>query len=153
MTQIRLNKSWEIPESLTTNEDEFFNRRTFLKSSGLLSTTLLLNHAGVSAATSGFPTQRNPKYNLIEAEKITEEKYVTGYNNFYEFSLDKEDVKDKAKHWKTEPWSIEISGMVQKPSTLDVNELINEFGIEQRVYRFRCVEAWSMIVPWDGFPL
>ena len=107
----------------------------------------------ISLKLSSFPTKRNSKYNLIEAEKITEEKYVTGYNNFYEFSFDKEDVKEKAKHWKTEPWSIEISGMVQKPSTLDVNELINEFGIEQRVYRFRCVEAWSMIVPWDGFPL
>jgi sulfoxide reductase catalytic subunit YedY len=153
MTLIRNKKSWEIPESLTIDEADFWNRRTFLRSAGLLGTSLLLHQSPLSAATAGFPTKRNPKYNLIEAEKITEEKYVTGYNNFYEFSFDKEDVKDKAKHWKTEPWSIEISGMVQKPLTLDVNELINEFGIEQRVYRFRCVEAWSMVVPWDGFPL
>ena len=126
MVLIRKNKSWEIPESLAIDEADFWNRRTFLKSAGLIGTTLLLNPVQLFAATAGFPTERNPKYNHIEAEKITEEKYVTGYNNFYEFSFNKEDVKDKAKHWRTEPWSIEISGMVQKPLKLDVNELINE---------------------------
>ncbi|MGA1138135.1 MAG: mononuclear molybdenum enzyme YedY, partial [bacterium] len=78
MTLIRTRKSWEIPESLTIDEADFWNRRTFLKSAGLLGTSLLLHQSPLSAATSGFPTQRNPKYNLIEAEKITEEKYVTG---------------------------------------------------------------------------
>ena len=87
MALIRTNKSWQIPESLTTDEADFWNRRTFLKSSGLLGTSLLLNQSPLSAATAGFPTQRNPKYNLIEAEKITEEKYVTGYNNFTSSAL------------------------------------------------------------------
>jgi sulfoxide reductase catalytic subunit YedY len=153
MTEIRTHKSWEITESQVTEESTFWNRRNLLRSAGLLSTTLLLNSAKLSAATAGFPTFRNPQYNQILADKMTEEKYVTGYNNFYEFSFDKEDVKDKAKNWQTEPWNIEVSGMVQKPMNLDVNELVKEFGIEQRVYRFRCVEAWSMVVPWDGFPL
>ena len=86
--------------------------------------------------------------------KPTEFKYVTGYNNFYEFSTDKFEPRILANRgWKTEPWTLQIGGQVEKPLKLDVNKLVKEMAPEQRVYRFRCVEAWSMVIPWDGFPL
>ena len=80
---------------------------------------------------------------------------VTGYNNFYEWGVDKEDPKVNAnKGWKTEPWTIEIGGLCGKPAKFEVNDLIKTVGgIEQRNYRHRCVEAWSMVMPWDGFAL
>ncbi|HKB91397.1 MAG TPA: protein-methionine-sulfoxide reductase catalytic subunit MsrP, partial [Opitutaceae bacterium] len=80
---------------------------------------------------------------------------VTSYNNFYEFGYDKADPVEAANRgWKPEPWTVEISGLCNVPQKLDVNDLVKKMGdIEQRVYRFRCVEAWSMVIPWDGFAL
>ena len=87
--------------------------------------------------------------------KLTPYDLVTSYNNFYEWGLSKEEPKELAnKGWKTEPWSIEIGGLCAKPSKYDVNDLVKIVGgLEQRNYRHRCVEASSMVVPWDGFPL
>jgi sulfoxide reductase catalytic subunit YedY len=87
--------------------------------------------------------------------KLTPYDLVTSYNNFYEWGLSKEEPKELAnKGWKTEPWTIEIGGLCNKPGKYDVSDLIKIMGgIEQRNYRHRCVEAWSMVVPWDGFPL
>lgn len=152
MSAVHTPPSWKIPENEVTDEALFWNRRKVLQRVGLLGATALFAPS-LLAATAGFPTLRNPVFDQIPADQITEEKYVTGYNNFYEFSLDKEAVATKAEGWQTEPWLLEVGGMVQNPLKVDVNELVREFGIEQRVYRFRCVEAWSMVVPWDGFPL
>lgn len=86
---------------------------------------------------------------------LTKEEVATSYNNFYEFSLEKDEVKPKVENWKLDPnWKIEISGLVQNKKSFSVNELIEMAGgVEERVYRFRCVEGWSMVVPWTGFPL
>ncbi len=84
---------------------------------------------------------------------MTPEDKVTGYNNFYEFGLDKADPAANAGGLKTDPWQVKISGEVAKPLTLDLDDLYKRFTLEERIYRLRCVEAWSMVVPWIGFPL
>jgi sulfoxide reductase catalytic subunit YedY len=91
----------------------------------------------------------------LDGAKLTSYDDITGYNNFYEWGLDKGDPKVNANRgWKTEPWTIQIGGLCGKPGTYEVNELVKTIGgIEQRNYRHRCVEAWSMVIPWDGFPL
>jgi len=83
----------------------------------------------------------------------TPEEKVTGYNNFYEFGLDKADPAANAGSLNTDPWTLKIDGEVAKPLTLDYNDLTTRFPLEERIYRMRCVEAWSMVVPWIGFPL
>lgn len=150
---IRIPETWELPESAATPESLFRNRRSVLKMLGIGAVGALLP-GGLSGATAGFPTQRNPLY-TGEGLQLTPFDLVTSYNNFYEFSTDKSGPKRLANRgWKTEPWTLEVGGEVRNPIKMDVNDLITKLGgIEQRVYQFRCVEAWSMVVPWDGFPL
>ncbi len=104
-------------------------------------------------APSGKPlTFTQPAQWQSNLAKTPEEK-VTGYNNFYEFGLDKADPAANAGSLKTDPWTLKIDGEVAKPLTLDYNDLTTRFPLEERIYRMRCVEAWSMVVPWIGFPL
>ncbi len=93
------------------------------------------------------------KSNYTVDEKLTPIKDVTTYNNFYEFGLDKADPAKLSGNFKPRPWTIKVDGMVGKPGTFYIDALIKEFPPEERVYRMRCVEAWSMVIPWDGFPL
>ncbi|EQB4443422.1 protein-methionine-sulfoxide reductase catalytic subunit MsrP [Pluralibacter gergoviae] len=104
-------------------------------------------------APSGKPLDfsRPPQWQPALAK--TPEDKVTGYNNFYEFGLDKADPAANAGSLKTDPWTLKIGGEVNKPLTLDHVDLTKRFGLEERIYRMRCVEAWSMVVPWIGFPL
>jgi methionine sulfoxide reductase catalytic subunit len=151
---IRKTRSWELPDSAVTPEADYLRRRDFLRTVGLgLAATALLPSA-VRAATAGFPDSLNPAFKL-DGVKLTPYDLVTSYNNFYEWGLAKEEPKELAnKGWKTEPWTIEIGGLCNKPRKDDVNDLVKILGgVEQRNYRHRCVEAWSMVVPWDGFPL
>jgi sulfoxide reductase catalytic subunit YedY len=153
---IRSPKDWELPESAVTPEQVYRlrNRRDFLKTLGAGVAGAALAPHGLLAATAGFPTKENPAY-PASALKPTAYDYITSYNNFYEFGNDKDDPKPNAnKGWKTDPWTIEIAGLVNQPAKFDVNDLVTKLGgLEERVYRHRCVEAWSMVVPWDGFPL
>ncbi len=154
---IRSPKSWEIPTSAVTSASLYHDRprRDFLRTLGLgLAGAALLRPSALLAATAGFPAKGNPLY-PGSALKPTPEEYVTGYNNFYEFGTDKGDPKELANQgWKTDPWTIELAGLVRSPAKFDVNELVKKIGgIEERVYRHRCVEAWSMVIPWDGFAL
>lgn len=152
--RVKIPKDWELPESAATPEDVYRSRRSVVKALGLAVASPILAPVLVEAATEGFPSKLNRKYLPPKGTKPTEYKYITGYNNFYEFSTDKFEPRLLANRgWKTEPWTLEIGGHVEKPLKLDVNALCKEMGIEMRVYRFRCVEAWSMIIPWDGFPL
>jgi sulfoxide reductase catalytic subunit YedY len=147
-------RSWELPDAQVTPESDYLRRRQFLRAVGLgLAATVLLPR-GVRAATAGFPDSLNPAFQL-GGVKLTPYELITSYNNFYEWGLAKEDPKIFAnKGWKTEPWTIEIGGLCDKPGKYDVNDLIKLVGgIEQRNYRHRCVEAWSMVIPWDGFAL
>jgi len=153
-------KDWELPESAATPERDYalHSRRTFLKTAGLGIAGIGLGGHGLldsrlMAATSGFPSVGNFDYR-DPALKPTPYELITSYNNFFEFGTDKSAPKLNAQKWKTEPWTVTISGLVRKPLKIEVNDLIARMGgFEQRVYRMRCVEAWSMVIPWDGFPL
>ena len=151
-------KDWALPESAVTPEPlyQLSQRRDFLKSLGIgLAGAAILGRPGsLLAATAGFPAKANAAYPAA-ALKPTALADITSYNNFYEFGTDKGDPKDYANQgWKTDPWTVELAGLIRNPAKFDVNDLVKKMGdLEERVYRFRCVEAWSMVIPWDGFPL
>ncbi|HVS54281.1 MAG TPA: protein-methionine-sulfoxide reductase catalytic subunit MsrP [Opitutaceae bacterium] len=151
---MRTPKDWELPESAATSERDYDlrPRREFIKTLGLAGAALAARP--LLAATAGFPTKVNADYR-DPALKPTAYELITSYNNFYEFGTDKSDPKPNANRgWKTEPWTVEFAGLCRQPMKIDANELVKKMGgVEQRVYRFRCVEAWSMVIPWDGFPL
>ncbi len=147
---IKVPQGWELPEREATPEGVYWNRRQILKAAGMLTTGSLL--AAPADSKSLYPAKRNPEFTLDRP--LTEEWAATGYNNFYEFDAnDKQAVKDLVGKFQTSPWQIEVTGMVNKPKTFDVDELTRTYPLEERLYRFRCVEAWSMSVPWTGFPL
>jgi methionine sulfoxide reductase catalytic subunit len=146
---IRIPRGWEIPEREATPESVYWNRRQILKAAGFLGVGSLLAENLLSAP---WPAKRNPEFTLDRP--ITEEWAATSYNNFYEFDPNnKENVKNMVSAFKTAPWSIEITGLVDKPMTLDLDDLMKKMPMEERLYRHRCVEAWAMAVPWTGFPL
>jgi methionine sulfoxide reductase catalytic subunit len=132
----------DIPTSEITDESLFWNRREFLKAAGI----------GVAAAGGVMPLLGRGRLGRDE-DKLTPYEDVTGYNNFYEFGTDKGDPKQNATHFKTRPWKVEVAGEVGKPAVYDFDELLKPFTPVERVYRHRCVEAWSMVVPWLGIPL
>ncbi len=151
---INIKNNWELPESMVTSESVYRSRRTFLKSLGYGLGGIVFSPSYLNGANIGFSTELNPLYVLKELD-LTPYNLITSYNNFFEFSTDKEGPKKLAnKGWNSEPWMIEVRGLVRNPIKMDVNDLIKKIGgIEQRVYRMRCVEAWSMVIPWNGFPL
>jgi len=139
---IRISKGWEIPERLATPESVYLNRRQLLAAAGFLGAERLMAQAA----------KRNPEFTLDRA--VTPEYAATGYNNYYEFHpSDKERAKDLTGKFVTTPWSIEVTGHVAKPKTYDLDDLKKRMPFEERLYRFRCVEAWAMAVPWTGFPI
>jgi sulfoxide reductase catalytic subunit YedY len=150
-------RGWEIPESRATPEHLFLNRRTFLAASGAaaisLSPELALAQrvADLPDPTGNlYPVKRNEKFTLDRP--VTDEKINTNYNNFYEFSSTKT-VARAAQALKLRPWTVKLDGMVEKEQTLDIDDLIKKVTLEERLYRHRCVEAWSMAIPWSGFPM
>ena len=150
MAHIRIPRGWEIPERLATPEPVYLNRRKFLAALGVAG----LGAAGIPqrlrASDDLYPAKRNPAYTLDRP--ITDEFVSTRYNNFYEFTHLKSEVRNLAVHLQTEPWTVAVSGLVHKPQVFDVSKLVREFPLEERLYRLRCIEAWSMAVPWTGFP-
>lgn len=153
-----IKKPSEIKSSEITDEKTYFNRRNFIRTGLLAATTL---------ATGGlyrFFNQPPPKEietaiiesvaksDLSATDKLNSFEEITNYNNFYEFSTSKTAVAQRAEKFVTRPWTIEVGGMVQKPKTFDIEDLLG-FEQEERIYRFRCVEGWSMVIPWVGFPL
>ena len=133
-----------IKASEITPESVYLNRRQILTAAGFLGMEKLLSGAA--------PVQRNPEFVLDRP--ITNEAAVLSYNNFYEFDgTDKQAVKDLVGKFTTHPWAVEVGGLVNKPKTFDIDDLLRTMPLEERLYRHRCVEAWSMAVPWTGFPL
>ncbi len=163
MPHIKIPRSWEISESLATPESVYLRRREFLKGTAL---TALATGALLTGCSSGagpeeemtvteldkslYPAKRNPAFTLDR--KLTDEDVAAGYNNFYEFTSVKEDVRIHARVLQTRPWTVEVTGLVRKPQTFDIDTLLKTFPLEERLYRLRCVEAWAMAVPWSGFP-
>ena len=138
-----------IASSDITSPDLFYARRKFMQMAG--GATLAALMPSTVWANEKLSASHNATYNL--KDELTPYKDVTTYNNFYEFGTSKEDPANNAKGLKTRPWSIVVDGEVKKPKTFDIEELLKMAPLEERVYRFRCVEAWSMVIPWIGFPL
>jgi len=145
-----------------TPEYTYLNRRAFIRA-GLFAGSAALTTAGyrffspgnsspestMSADSSGIAAEPS---DLSTAETSSSFKDITNYNNFYEFSTDKSGVASKARNFATRPWTVEVGGLVKSPKTFSIDELL-QFDQEERIYRLRCVEAWSMVIPWAGFSL
>ena len=155
---IKSRRRWELHEAAATSEDIYMNRRQWLKAAGFTGLGLGAVLAGQGllassalAAIGGYPFARNGAYTLDRA--ITDEDEATSYNNFYEFGSSK-NIWKKTRDMKSHPWTVTIDGMVETEMTLDATDLIDLIGgTEERLYRHRCVEAWSMAIPWSGVPL
>ena len=151
-------RGWEIPEHQATPEHVFLNRRGFLgAAAGTAVATLVPGMASAQRVTDIpdptkdlYPAKRNEKYALDRA--ITPEEINANYNNFYEFGGSK-NIAKAAQALAIRPWTVKIDGMVEKPFELGIDDLIRQMPLEERLYRHRCVEAWSMAIPWTGFPL
>ena len=144
---IRIPPAHHIPEAEATPEALYWNRRAVL--AGLVAAGGLPTAAHGQALPAPLPARRTRALN----EDITPFDTATHYNNFYEFGLGKEDPARNAGRLHTRPWALRIEGACAKPQTIDIDKLTRLFPLEERVYRMRCVEAWSMVIPWVGFPL
>jgi methionine sulfoxide reductase catalytic subunit len=147
-------RAWEIPERLATPEHLFLNRRAVLTGTAALAlaptAALAQRVADLPDPTKDlYPVKRNETFTLDRP--ITEEKVNTNYNNFYEFGSSKY-VAKAAQALKLRPWTVKIDGMVEKAQEIGIDDLIRVMPLEERLYRHRCVEAWSMAIPWSGFP-
>lgn len=148
--------SWraDIPDSEITPKEDYLNRRQFMAAAGLVVASVALpTLTAPDDAHAGEPLKISTRKDFAQGEKQNPFKDAAGYNNFYEFSTGKEEVAPLAKDFRTRPWSVSVEGLVKKPRTFSIDELIKLFPLEERVYRLRCVEAWSMVIPWVGFPL
>jgi sulfoxide reductase catalytic subunit YedY len=140
-----------FPSSAITTPETYVNRRTFMAAAAALWLAPAPSEAAGPAAGAPHKAARNPAFSLTEPP--TDMKSVTTYNNFYEFGLDKEDPARHAHLLRTRPWTVEVGGHVAKPKTFDIEDLLRLAPMEERVYSLRCVEAWSMVIPWVGYPL
>jgi sulfoxide reductase catalytic subunit YedY len=148
-------KNISIPSSQITPKDVYLSRRDFIKTAGVIAGSLTLAACGLSPS----PIQANPAVTL-DPSQVSETgeipntfDEITHYNNYYEFTTDKEGVARLSADFKTSPWDVEVTGLVNNPSQYSVADLIRKYQPEERIYRLRCVEAWSMVIPWVGFPL
>ena len=159
------SRSREISNSATP-EDFFRERRQTIKAIGVLGLGLItgtvlgcgpakdaakIGAQEHPAAPEMYPAPRDARFNLDRP--LTDEVYAASYNNFYEFTTLKGRVYRKAARLRTFPWQVAVGGLVSKPRVFDIDELVRAMPLDERLYRFRCVEAWAMAVPWTGFPL
>jgi sulfoxide reductase catalytic subunit YedY len=137
-----INRPPDIPSSEITDESLFWNRRDFLKAAGL----------GAAVAGGLLPLRGRRLFGSDE-DKLTPWEDVTGYNNYYEFGSGKDDPARNAGRLRTRPWQVEVAGAVKRPAVYDLDQLLKPFTPAERVYRMRCVEGWSMVIPWLGISL
>lgn len=137
-----------ITPSHITARDVYLSRRHFLGgAAGLLAGAGLFGAPARAAALQTIPGPHGTD------EPLTPKDIVTSYNNFYEFGTGKSDPLNRSGAYRPEPWTLTVDGLVARPQTFDMDELMRSFPLEERIYRMRCVEAWSMVIPWAGFPL
>ena len=151
-TKRKLNN--KIKSSEITPESVYHSRRSILKTLGILSsglTTTLLTADQLKADESNLQFLNNSKYSTNETLNSYED--ITTYNNFYEFGMQKTDPFDNSSQFEPKPWSVKVSGKAKKTGIFDLDDLIDFNALEERIYRLRCVEAWSMVIPWVGIPL
>ena len=153
---LKLKQNWTLPETAVTPENIYMNRRQWLQTAGFAGVGLATMFAGsivypVHAAIGLYPAPRNDTY--VGGRALTPEHEATTYTNFYEFGSTK-NIWRRAQKLITDPWSITIDGFVETPMTLSAEDLLRQLGgLEERIYRHRCVEAWAMTVPWTGVAL
>mgnify|MGYP000087676989 FL=1 len=161
---IKIPKKNHLIDSNVTQESVYRERRSLLKQMGFLGAGALISSAIAQNAKAGFFSDDDEatfqtkalnysKDTLNQALKKTPEQKVTSHNNFYEFGAKKEQPIKLAQGFDVNPWQLKVSGECDHPITLDYNDLTKMFPLEERIYRMRCVEAWSMVIPWIGFPL
>jgi len=150
----------QIPSSEITPKQVYLSRRDFIKAAGVIAGSVALaacvpQLSGSSGSTAG-PTPANSSTATKKDElgdPVNTFQDITHYNNYYEFTTSKEGVAELAANFPTSPWAVQVYGLVNKPQTYSVEDLVAKFQPEERIYRLRCVEAWSMVIPWMGFPL
>jgi sulfoxide reductase catalytic subunit YedY len=155
-----IRKSRDIPSSEITPKSSYLNRRQFIMGAvaagAALAGGLYLrngSHDEPVVQASGQKLSGITKSKYSVSEKPTSFQDITNYNNYYEFSTDKYEPNGMSRDFRTRPWSVAIDGMVRKRKTLDIDSILKLAPLEERVYRHRCVEGWSMVIPWVGFPL
>ena len=155
-----INKAADLRESDVTPKDTFLKRRDFLAVAGSAAVGVATNGFGLAGTPDAFA--QNPaaqkltnlkKSPFSTDEKLNSYKDITTYNNFYEFGLDKADPGKYAHTLKPKPWSVVVEGQCGKPGTYNIEDIMKYAPLEERIYRLRCVEAWSMVIPWIGYPL
>ena len=153
MTQIY--KSVPIRSSEITPKHEYLSRRDFMKAAGLAAGAALLTACAPSAEGDSQNAGPVPTSDATDelGDPVNTYGDITSYNNYYEFTVDKQLVASESKGFTTTPWTIEVGGLVTTPKTFGIEDLLKLFPQEERVNRLRCVEAWSMVIPWEGFTL
>ena len=135
----------------------YLSRRQFMAGVGALAATAALAACDAGAPAAEAPTPAGPLATNANTDELGDPlntyEQITHYNNYYEFSTDKQAVAPLSAGFKTRPWTIEVGGLVNQPKTYGIEDLLDKFPQEERIYRLRCVEAWSMVIPWLGFPL
>ena len=148
-----------VKSSEITSKTLYLNRRQFILTASATAITAGAALSGIDALLSPTPLFAGEKLSNVgkssysTTEKQNSFKDITNYNNFYELGTDKEDPAANAKYLITRPWTVAVEGEVKKPKTYDIDQLTKIAPLEERIYRLRCVEAWSMVIPWVGFPL
>lgn len=161
---VRVSKAWEIEEGQATSESVYLDRRSILKTMGV-GLAAWMSPSSLEGGARGpeevvrrqesedglYPAPRNADYSLDRS--VTDQMVAGRQNIFDEFSLERDKIWSIAREFRTYPWRVHIGGAVEKAVTVDIADLVRRFGLEERLYRHRCVEPWSMAVPWTGFPL
>jgi methionine sulfoxide reductase catalytic subunit len=153
---IKIKKPSDCIESEITPESLYLKRRQFIKSASLMGVAgLTLQSLPITllAKELTYSKANVDKYPLGEDDKITDYEDATSYNNFYEFGTGKSDPAINAKNFDTDGWKVKVSGACENPGEFSLEDLISGVGVEERIYRLRCVEAWSMVIPWQGVEL
>ena len=151
---IKRVNGWKIPESRVTPESVFLNRRSMMAAVAAGGAMMALGgpaKAEDDPSAGLYPAKANPAF-TDAGRAVTDAGYNTTFNNYYEFGSSKR-IAEAAEKLPIRPWQIVIDGEVEKPLTLDIDGLLKQVTLEERIYRHRCVEAWSMVVPWTGFPV
>jgi len=150
-------KSVPVKSSEITPYSQYLSRRDFMKAAGLVAGSALLAACAPSVAEAAVPEMEAPVVPSGKMDELDDPansfEDITHYNNYYEFTTDKEGVAALAKDFNPSPWTVEVTGLVNKPRKFGIEDLLSKFTQEERIYRLRCVEAWSMVIPWNGFTL
>jgi sulfoxide reductase catalytic subunit YedY len=151
------NKSVPVHPSEITPEHVYLNRRTFMKTAAIVGAGALLAACGTQDDAVESPASKTGVPSSGQTDELGDPantyEQITNYNNYYEFSMVKEDVAARSQDFQTSPWEVNVYGLVNKPKTFGLEEMLKKFPQEERIYRLRCVEGWSMVIPWMGFPL